>query len=81
MNSVSVAIHRLVKCGSPGSDLLVVWLVDMCGENSPKTQVKCVGRSSPRQVKGALIYNVLPFPAEYELEPMCRMILFRLMKL
>lgn len=65
----------------PGLRPLVVWHVDMCGENSPKTQVKCVGRGSPRQVTGALIYNVSPFPAAYELEPTCRMVLFRLMKL
>ena len=43
-NPGSVAVHTLVKGGSPEAlDLLVVWHVDMCDENSPKTQVKCVG--------------------------------------
>lgn len=36
---------------------------------------------SPRQVKGVLIYDVLPFPVEYGLETTYRTVLFRLVKL
>ena len=36
------------------------------------------GSRSPRQVKGVLIYDVLPFPVEYRPETMYSVVLFRL---
>lgn len=82
MNPGSVALCMLVKCSSlEASDLLADRHVDICGENSPKTQVKCAGEQIPQTGQSVLIYGLLPFPFEYKPEPMHRMVLFRLVNL
>lgn len=87
VQALITASHELMLCGHPhtcspkASGLLAARPVDMCHDNSPKPQVKCVGSRSPRQVKGGLIYDVLSFPFEYKLEAVCKTVLFRLVKL
>lgn len=50
--------RRLAKA----ADRRAVCNIDVCDENSPKTQGRCVwGRRPPGQVKAFSIYNVLPF--------------------
>ena len=71
----------MVPSSLEDADLLAGWHIDMCDENSPRTQVKCVGEQIPQAGQGVLIYSMLPFSTEYKPELMHRMVLFRLVKL
>ena len=71
----------MVPSSLEDADLLAGWHIDMCDENSPRTQVTWVGEQIPQAGQGVLIYGMLPFSTEYKPELMHRMVLFRLVKL